>query len=1060
MNIDVKELEVMEDIASLAVVTGEKKEKYLFWQLEISMAHAKRIDLIVSFLMESGVKMLLPQLKQAQKRGVPIRILTGNYLGITQPSALYLLRSELGDQIDLRFYADSHRSFHPKAYFFYADKESRVFIGSSNISRSALTSGIEWNYCLSSVVDKQAFDQFYASFEDLFYNKSVEITDTVLKKYAKSWVRPAVAKDLARYEKQSEEEKQSGLKQEYQPRGVQIEALYELEKSRKEGAEKGIVHAATGIGKTYLAAFDSLPYKRILFVAHREEILRQAAEAFHNVRPDDSYGFFTGDKKDADADLLFASVASLGKEEVLKGKFSPDSFEYIVMDECHHSTADQYQKILDFFHPAYLLGLTATPERMDGRSVYELYDFEVPYEITLKEAVNRGVLVPFHYYGIMDDTVDYSALHFVRGHYEESELTAAYLENTKRDQLILGYFRKYHPKHALGFCCSRQHASHMAKFFSESGVAAGAVYSREDNTENEGDEKAYWFDRIEAVKKLEVERLSVRITSRNQNNTAKEYYLSDGTPVIRAQLSVKELQEIEKDSALYRIEQTGFFRIEQSGLVNLDSTDLELDPDIDTDSLPVVVVLDSGVNFPDDFANLVPIHWKASDVSGQGTPHGTLVASKVVFSHIGLQLGNAYLRARAKVIDCDIYGEQKSVSQDDMSRRIEEAVVAFHDVARIFNLSSNVDKAIEGDELSILGYQLDCLMRNYGVKFVISAGNHHLAQSCSTLEEILDDTDARIAEPADSMLGITVGAIAGAELGDVFSKRGEPTAYTRIGPGFSGFYKPDLVAYAGNLTRSLKVANDPFSYMIMPGGKLGLDIGTSFSAPVVAGDLAEVAASIPKCDILLAQALLYNGAEKTWDTSKMDKKEAIYMGNQFGRGLSVPENCKFSSPHRVTFLRTGSLRKAHKEHVKFLMPEIQAKTKGTNTTKVIVTCITDSPFDRTKGEQYFGASITASLHKITQKGTLGNGNPNNSDNKEKWDMCNHFENTFSGFGAGMWEIWLDLFTKWDIDESIEIPYHLAVTIEDLTRTNDIYEAIIKESAGRYKPIETVRISVR
>ena len=398
MNIDVNELEVIEDIASLAVVTGEKKEKYLLWQLEISMAHAKRIDLIVSFLMESGVKMLLPQLKQAQKRGVPIRILTGNYLGITQPSALYLLRSELGDQIDLRFYSDSHRSFHPKAYFFHADKESRVFIGSSNISRSALTSGIEWNYCLSSVVDKQAFDQFYASFEDLFYNKSVEITDTVLKKYAKSWVRPAVAKDLARYEKQSEEEKQSGLKQEYQPRGVQIEALYELEKSRKEGAEKGIVHAATGIGKTYLAAFDSLPYKRVLFVAHREEILRQAAEAFHNVRPDDSYGFFTGDKKDADVDLLFASVASLGKEEVLKGKFSPDSFEYIVMDECHHSTADQYQKILDFFHPAYLLGLTATPERMDGRSVYELYDFEVPYEvdgmISIGDSMNYITSVP------------------------------------------------------------------------------------------------------------------------------------------------------------------------------------------------------------------------------------------------------------------------------------------------------------------------------------------------------------------------------------------------------------------------------------------------------------------------------------------------------------------------------------------------------------------------------------------------------------------------------------------------------------------------------------------
>ena len=152
--------------------------------------------------------MLLPKLKIAQERGVPIRILTGTYLGITQPSALYLLRSELGDKVDLRFYADSHRSFHPKAYFFHGEQESRVFIGSSNISQSALTSGIEWNYCLSSLVDKQAFTQFYSSFEDLFYTKSVEITDTVLRNYAKNWVRPAVAKDFARYEKQSEGERE------------------------------------------------------------------------------------------------------------------------------------------------------------------------------------------------------------------------------------------------------------------------------------------------------------------------------------------------------------------------------------------------------------------------------------------------------------------------------------------------------------------------------------------------------------------------------------------------------------------------------------------------------------------------------------------------------------------------------------------------------------------------------------------------------------------------------------------------------------------------------------
>ena len=184
------------------------------------------------------------------------------------------------------------------------------------------------------------------------------------------------------------------------------------------------------------------------------------------------------------------------------------------------------------------------------------------------------------------------------------------------------------------------------------------------------------------------------------------------------------------------------------------------------------------------------------------------------------------------------------------------------------------------------------------------------------------------------------------------------------------------------------------------------------------------------------------------------------MGHYYGRGLSVPENCKYSAPNRVTFLRMGSLKKKTKEHVKFLMPSIQAAVKGNNTTKVTITCITDSPFDKNKGAQYLGASITASLHKLTQSGKLANGNDTTGDNRGKWDTCNHFSKTFSGFGGGMWEVWLDLFTKWDIDDDMEIPYYLAITIEDLTKTNDIYQAVIKESGGRYKPISAVRIPVR
>ena len=226
------------------VMTGDRnKSRYLLYQLKLSMARAKQIDIIVSFLMESGVRMLLSDLKAALQRGVRIRILTGNYLGITQPSALYLLKKELGDKVELRFYSDKGRSFHPKSYIFHYDSMSEIYIGSSNISRSALTSGIEWNYRFNNNQDRQNFNLFYATFEDLFKNHSYVINDAELKAYSKNWHKPAVAKDLARYDQVDPDTKVEML---FQPRGAQIEALCALENSRAEGAVRGLVHAATG----------------------------------------------------------------------------------------------------------------------------------------------------------------------------------------------------------------------------------------------------------------------------------------------------------------------------------------------------------------------------------------------------------------------------------------------------------------------------------------------------------------------------------------------------------------------------------------------------------------------------------------------------------------------------------------------------------------------------------------------------------------------------------------------------------------------------------------------
>lgn len=338
------------EIESTNVMTGDRdRSRYLYYQLKMSMAKAKQIDIIVSFLIESGVRMLLNDMKRALERGVKIRILTGNYLGITQPSALYLIKGELGDRVDLRLYNETSRSFHPKSYIFHYGSSNEIYIGSSNISKSALTSGIEWNYRFSDTLDKKNYELFYATFEDLFLNHSIIINDEELKRYSKAWKKPAVSRDLAKYDatEDNEDRNAENVRMLYRPRGAQIEALYALQESRMEGAAKGLVYAATGIGKTYLAAFDSAKYERVLFVAHREEILKQAAVSFKNVRNSEDYGFFDGKEKDTDKSVIFASVATLGRPEYLNETYFPaDYFDYVIIDEFHHAVTDQYRRYI------------------------------------------------------------------------------------------------------------------------------------------------------------------------------------------------------------------------------------------------------------------------------------------------------------------------------------------------------------------------------------------------------------------------------------------------------------------------------------------------------------------------------------------------------------------------------------------------------------------------------------------------------------------------------------------------------------------------------------------
>jgi superfamily II DNA or RNA helicase len=448
--------------------TGDdKSENWLLQGLQESIEHAQSIDLIVSFIMHSGVKSLIAPLKQAAQRGVPIRILCGNYLNITQPEALYMLKSELQDSLDLRFYNDPNRSFHVKSYFFHEKERSVVYIGSSNLSKSALTSGIEWNYCFDTNTDPINYKAFYETFLDLFENHAEPITDKVLKKYAASYKKP----DLTLSRQLDFEESGKIV-----PRGAQVEALYALKQMRASGANKALVQAATGVGKTYLAAFDSFGYKRVLFLAHRAEILLQAKHSFQKVSPQKSSGLFMGAEKECRADCIFASVQSLGKKEEMEKYFPPDAFDYIVIDEFHHAAAKSYQAVLAYFRPKFLLGLSATPERLDGKDVYALLDYNVAYEISLAQSINRGLLVPFVYHGIYDET-NYDNVRFVKGKYDEKELSLLYITNQKRTELIYHQYRKFSAKKALAFCTSKEHALYMCEAFRSYGIQADVLLS-------------------------------------------------------------------------------------------------------------------------------------------------------------------------------------------------------------------------------------------------------------------------------------------------------------------------------------------------------------------------------------------------------------------------------------------------------------------------------------------------------------------------------------------------------------------------------------------------------
>lgn len=561
----------------------------------------------------------------------------------------------------------------------------------------------------------------------------------------------------------------------------------------------------------------------------------------------------------------------------------------------------------------------------------------------------------------------------------------------------------------------------------------------------------------EDINRSAIHRLADKISGHGGSIQEEPYYLSDSTPVIRAIIPSNSLFHFENDSAIYRIEETDFFSADAASKNAIDLNALELDDSILVDTLPIVTVLDSGVNFPIGLKPLVVEHWVDGASLGGDTEHGTKVASRVAFKYIFDQLPGIKVVPRTRIIDCNIL--DGSVPVNIFIKRIQNAVAAFKDISKIYNLSANASTPIEGDEMSIIGYELDELQLKHNVQFVISAGNHQLWSTESRLEDILDDDDSRVSAPADSMLSVIVGATSGESHPNSLSTFNEITSYSRRGPGFNGFCKPDLTAYGGsiiNMAGSVSVPEDKYSLLLDKNGKLTPDAGTSFTAPIVAGDLAEVLGIIPSQDILLAKTLLFHNSKPIWDEDSITDDELSFAHNLYGRGLSNVDESKYSSPSKVTFVRTGTLNRITKERVTIYMPEILAAQVGRNVAKVSVTCISMPPVNRTKGTEYLGAYIRASLKKSSSDGKLIPVQQDFKEGRQKWDVCHQFTKLFSKFEAGDWQIWLELFSRWD-DENLDVPYALAITIEDVSNTLDVYSEV--EALNRYRAINTIRLRV-
>jgi len=422
-------------------------------------------------------------------RGARIKLLTTDYLDVTEPKALARLWAWHG-HIDVRVFSYERQSFHPKAYLFeHADGTGRAFIGSANLSRMGLLEGVEWTWTVLDIDAGQPMHELQSRFEELF-------ADAHTKPLTPAWIAAYEARRVVRADIHRPEQEPPSLPA---PREVQRLALIELEKLRADGERRALVVAATGLGKTYLAAFDARDARRVLFIAHRDELLRQADATFRHLYPTRSRGMVADGEADYHCDVVLASVQTLSRPEHLK-RLQQERFDYVVIDEFHHAAAESYSRLLDVLEPRFLLGITATPFRRDNHDILALCHGNLAYQVGLFEAISFGWLVPFKYFGITDVVEFTDDLLTTRKTYDTEKLTLRF--NTDiRANLAIDHFRRHASRAALGFCVSIAHADFMAKQFNAAGIPCTSVHSGQGS-----------FNRKDAIDQLTRGQLRVLFT--------------------------------------------------------------------------------------------------------------------------------------------------------------------------------------------------------------------------------------------------------------------------------------------------------------------------------------------------------------------------------------------------------------------------------------------------------------------------------------------------------------------------------------------------------------------